>query len=217
MFGKILLILFSIPLVLITLHTIIRVIRRFYKFPMPEFMAEGIDNPVRRRIQVPDETPARLGIQPGMRILEIGPGNGTYSLASARAAGKDGHLISIDIEPQMAKRAADRFTAEQTTNIDVSTANAYDLPFQDETFDLVYMITVVGEIPEPQKAAREFSRVLKPGGILSFGELFMDPDYPLHGTVTRWIQPTGFHLKEKTGNFIYYTLQFTKPGEAPAA
>lgn len=210
MTGKILLLILSIPLVLIVVHTIVRVIRRFNKFPMPEFMANLIDNPVRRRIQVPDETPARLGIRPKMRVLEIGPGNGTYTIASAHAVGDGGHVVSIDIEPKMAARAADRFRVDQSTNIDVSTADAHGLPFPPETFDLIYMITVIGEIPEPHQAASEFFRVLKPGGILAFGELFMDPDYPIPRTIASWVEPAGFRLKRKTGNFVYYTLQFEK-------
>ena len=41
-----------------------RLIRHFYKFPMPEFLANLIDNPLRRRIQPPGEMPVRHGIHP---------------------------------------------------------------------------------------------------------------------------------------------------------
>ena len=40
------------------------------------------------------------------------------------------------------------------------------------------MITVIGEIPVPERALREFYRVLNPGGTLAFSEVLMDPDYP---------------------------------------
>ena len=69
--------LLGLPLLLITLHTLVRIVRHFHKFPMPEFAANLIDNPFRRRIQPPDETPIRHGIEPGMVVLEVGPGNGT--------------------------------------------------------------------------------------------------------------------------------------------
>jgi len=45
----------------------------FYKFPMPEFLAGLIDNPIRRKIQPPDATAVRHGIEPGMTVLEVGP------------------------------------------------------------------------------------------------------------------------------------------------
>ncbi len=47
----------AIPVAFIVLHTIIRIIRHFYKFPMPEFMADLIDHPLRRRFQPPTRRP----------------------------------------------------------------------------------------------------------------------------------------------------------------
>jgi hypothetical protein len=63
-------------------HTLIRIIRHIYKFPMPQFLANLIDNPLRRAIQPPDATAVRHGIEPGMMVLEVGPGNGRYTVAS---------------------------------------------------------------------------------------------------------------------------------------
>jgi hypothetical protein len=65
-------ILLGLPLLAIILHTIIRVVRHIYKFPMPEFAANIIDNPLRRRIQPPDETAIRHGIEPEYRTRENG-------------------------------------------------------------------------------------------------------------------------------------------------
>lgn len=81
----------------VVLHTFVRVIRYFYKFPMPEFLANLIDNPLRRRIQPPSEMPRRHGIEPGMTVLEVGPGNGRYTLETARRVGPAGKVIAIDI------------------------------------------------------------------------------------------------------------------------
>ena len=92
MFIRIFYTLLSIPAVFLILHTIIRIIRHFYKFPMPQWMANLIDNPFRRKIQPPEETAIRHGIKPGMRVLEVGPGNGTYTLGAARRIGPEGIL-----------------------------------------------------------------------------------------------------------------------------
>ncbi len=210
MFLRILYILFAIPFTLIVLHTIVRIVRHFNKFPMPQWMANAIDNPFRRRIQPPDETAIRHGIQPGMRVLEVGPGNGTYTLAAARRLGPDGELVTVDIEPRMIERVQRRIEAEGVTNIDARVADAYDLPFEDGSFDLVYMITVINEIPDIPRALAEFHRVLKPIGTLVFSELIMDPDYPRAATLTRKVQAMNFRLKEMIGNFFYYTLIFEK-------
>ena len=86
------------------LHTIVRIVRYFYKFPIPQAFVNIIDNPFRRRIQPPYETAIRHGIEPGMRVLDVGPGNGTYTLGAAECLGSEGQLIAIDIEPKIIER-----------------------------------------------------------------------------------------------------------------
>ena len=210
MFKKFITSLLAIPLILLTLHTIIRIVRHFYKFPMPEWMANAIDNPFRRKLQPPEETALRHGIKPGMRVLEVGPGNGTYTLGTARQIGPEGELVTIDIEPKMIERVHQRIAAEGVTNIEARVANVYELPFEDQSFDLIYMIAVINEIPDIPRALAEFHRVTKPTGTLVFSELFMDPDYPRAATLSRKVQASNFRLKEQIGNFFYYTLIFEK-------
>jgi ubiquinone/menaquinone biosynthesis C-methylase UbiE len=209
-FLKFLTYLLSLPLIIVAWHTLVRIIRHFHKFPMPEFLANLIDNPMRRKIQPPAEMPARHGIAPGMTVLEVGPGNGRYSLEAARCAGSQGRLVTIDIEPKMIERVQQRAQAEGITNLEAKVANVYDLPFEDGTFDAAYMITVIGEIPDPGQALREIYRVLSPAGTLAFSELIFDPDYPLQRTLVRQAAAAGFRLKHKTGNFFAYTLVFEK-------
>jgi ubiquinone/menaquinone biosynthesis C-methylase UbiE len=201
-------IIFGIPVLLLLLHTTVRIIRRLYKFPMPEFLAGFIDNPLRRRIQPPDGTAVRHGIRPGMTVLEVGPGNGTYTVASARRAGDGGRLVTVDIEPKMIDRVRNRIRAEGISNIEARVADVFDLPFGDGIFDLVYMIAVIGEIPDPVRAMKEFRRVLKSSGMLVFSELLIDPDYPRAATLIRWAKAAGFRPRERIGNVFYYTLIF---------
>jgi ubiquinone/menaquinone biosynthesis C-methylase UbiE len=194
----------------IILHTIVRLIRYFYKFPMPEFLANLIDNPLRRRMQPPGDMPIRHGIEPGMKVLEVGPGNGRYTIETARRVGSAGKVIAIDIEPKMIERVLRRAQAQAINNLEAKVANVYQLPFEDGTFDAIYMITVISEIPEPERAMREFNRVLSPSGTLAFSELLTDPDYPLAQTLVRQAGKANFRLKKKLGNFFSYTLIFEK-------
>ncbi len=200
----------GLPLLAVSLHTLIRLVRHFYKFPMPPFLAGVIDNPLRRRLQPPDEMPLRHGLRPGMRVLEVGPGNGTYTLATARRVGDQGRVVTVDIEPRMIERVTRRAQAEGARNVEARLADVYDLPFPDASFDAASLITVIGEIPAPGRALREFRRVLAPGGTLAFSEFLLDPDYPLAGTLVRQAAAAGFRLKQKLGNFFYYTLVFEK-------
>lgn len=200
----------GLPVLLVVWHTIVRVIRHFHKFPMPQWAANLIDNPLRRRLQPPYETALRHGIEPGMTVLDVGPGNGTYTLGAARRVGTEGRVVAVDIEPRMIERVRDRAKAEGVGNIEARVANVYDLPFDDGIFDAIYMIAVIGEIPEPDRAMCEFCRVLAPDGTLAFSELLPDPDYPCARTLVAMAMRAGFRLKEKLGNFFHYTLIFEK-------
>jgi len=206
------LIMISISSALIILHTMIRVIRYFYKFPMPQFLADIIDNPLRRKIQPPGDTAIRHGIERGMIVLEVGPGNGRYTTASAKLVGNTGKVYTIDIEKKMIDRVQSRIKQEGINNIIALVANVYKLPFRDSYFDLIYMIAVFNEIPDHDKALRELYRVLKPNGLLVFSEVLMDPDYPLSSTLIKKVSNYNFILKDKIGNMFYYTLRFKKIG-----
>lgn len=197
-------------LFILVLHTLVRLVRTFYKFPMPQFLANLIDNPLRRKIQPPGEMPVRHGIMPGMTVLEVGPGNGRYTIETARRVGDAGKVITIDIEPKMIERVQRRARAEGLANLEAKVADVYNLPFEDGMFDAVYMITVISEIPEPERAMGEFYRVLAPAGILAFSELLTDPDYPLAQTLISKATVANFRLKKKVGNFFAYTLVFEK-------
>jgi len=191
-------------------HTIVRVVRYFYKFPMPHQLANLIDNPWRRKIQPPGVMPIRHGIEPGMNVLEVGPGNGTYTVETASWVGEDGGVTAIDIEPSAIERVEARAKAEGLNNVQARVADVVNLPFEDDTFDAVTMMSVLGELPSPQLALMEFYRVLKPGGIIAFSELLVDPDYPLTRTVMALATDAGFRLKKQEGNFFCYSLVFEK-------
>jgi len=199
-----------LPFMVVALHTAVRILRHFHKFPMPQFLANLIDNPFRRRVQPPAEMPLRHGIEPGMIVLEVGPGNGRYSIETARRTGESGKLITIDIEPKMIERVQQRAQAEGVRNLEAKVANVFNLPFEDSMFDAIYLITVIGEIPEPERAFKEFYRILSPAGLLAFSEMLTDPDYPLAQTLVRMADRANFKLKKKIGNFFAYTLIFEK-------
>jgi ubiquinone/menaquinone biosynthesis C-methylase UbiE len=201
---------FGVPLLLLVFIVMLKVLRKIVQGPMPEFLADFIDNPLRRRIQPPDKTALRHKIEPGMTVLEVGPGTGTYTVATAQRVGVNGRVLAIDIEPRMIKRLAQKVQSEGLKNLDAQVADACALPYVGDTFDAIYMITVIGEIPAPELAIKEFHRVLSPTGTLAFSELFPDPDYPRRSTVTYWSESAGFRLKEKMGNLFYYTLVFEK-------
>jgi ubiquinone/menaquinone biosynthesis C-methylase UbiE len=99
--------------------------------------------------------------------LEIGSGTGYFSLNLVQL-GVIERLTATDISPGMLERLAG--TAEALGLEDVSTVvtEAEVLPFEDESFDLVFGHAVLHHIPDLDKAFAEFRRVLRPGGMIAF-------------------------------------------------
>ena len=210
MLKRIVLIILTPIIFVISWLLLARIVRHFYKFPMPQFMADFITNPGRLKMQPPGETAVRHGIQPGMTVLDIGPGNGTYTIAAARQVGPEGKLFAIDIEPRMIERVQKNAAAAGVGNIEARVADVYDMPFDDRTFDVITMIAVLGEIPEPDRALAECHRVLQLDGTLAISEIMVDPDSKRPSTLRREVEAAGFQMKEKVGNWLIYSMLFGK-------
>ena len=142
-------------------YIIVRVVRHFFRFPIPAFVARFINNPLRRRIQPPSTVVDWMDLREGMLALEIGPGPGTFTIEAAKRLGERGKLFAMDIEPKEILRLNKRIGREQVKNVETRVGSAYELPFPDGFFDRVFMVTVLGEIPDKRRALLEIKRVLK--------------------------------------------------------
>lgn len=190
---------------------ILRIIRRYYKFPIPSFMTRLIDNPIRRKfIQKPEKVAERMRLKPGMIIIEIGPGKGSYTKALAKNILPDGKVYALDIQESIIIRLKKRIEKEGITNIIPKIDDAYNLSFEDESVDRVLMIACLPEIPDPIRVLKELKRVLKPDGLISLSEMLPDPDYPRRKTEKKWAEEAGFDLDEQFGNWFIYQLNFKK-------
>jgi len=176
--------------------------------PCPASLGWIVDNPLRKRYMRPILD--RTGIQPGERVLELGPGPGAFTIEAARRVGPGGKLTAVDIQPEMIAKVKQRVKESGLTNIKTHVASAYELPLPDASVDRAFVITVMAEIPDKLHALAELRRVLRPGGVLSVTEEFLDPDYPFAGETIRRAEKAGFRLTKRHGNFWLYTINFTK-------
>jgi ubiquinone/menaquinone biosynthesis C-methylase UbiE len=187
-----------------------RIFKHFVHYPVPAFATPLLDNPIRRVFQPPEKMLDRIDIREGMQVLEVGPGPGTFTIEASRRVGSQGKVFAIDIQPRVISRLDRRLLGEGISNATTKVASASILPFADKTFDRVFMVAVLGEIPDKHEALLEAHRVLKDGGLVAIGEVFIDPDYPRQKSVTRWCRDSGLHLAGAHNGFMQYVLTFKK-------
>lgn len=106
----------------------------------------------------------------GDNVLDIGAGTGTYSIW----LGKKGlDVTALDQSTEMMKVAKDKADKEGL-DINWILGDAHNLPFSDNTFDLVISVTAIEFMDNPKRVLEEAMRVLKPKGKLIIGVLTKD-------------------------------------------
>lgn len=98
----------------------------------------------------------------GKRVLEIGVGLGADFLQWLQAGAK---VTGIDLTPRAIERAGRRSKLAGFPDADLRVGDAEALPFDDDTFDIVYSWGVLHHSPDTARAVQEVRRVLKPGGV----------------------------------------------------
>jgi ubiquinone/menaquinone biosynthesis C-methylase UbiE len=107
-------------------------------------------------------------LRAGMRVLDLASGVGDPSLSIAEAVGPSGHVTATDLGPGMIGLAEELARARGLRNMDFRVANVEELPFPDESFDVVTCRFGIMFFPDQLKAFRECLRVLKRGGRVAF-------------------------------------------------
>ena len=107
----------------------------------------------------------RAGLEPGMRILDVGVGTGLVAAAAAGIVGAAELVTGIDPSPSMLANA------RVPAGVQLLHGTAEAIPFPDNSFDFLSMGYALRHIGDLRAAFREFHRVLKPGGKICLLEI----------------------------------------------
>src|ERR1043166_8756702 len=152
----------------------------------------------------------RLQLRPTDRVLEVGCGPGFFSPAVARRL-PAGHLTLLDAQAPMLAMAKQRLEKHGVAEFTGVLASADNLPFAGAAFDLVFMVTVLGEVPDRAAAVREAARVLRPGGRLSSTEAAGDPDRVNGRELDELAARAGLAKDESWPGLLVKTFNYRKP------
>jgi len=137
-------------------------------------------NPITRQYLI------EAGIEPGMRVLDVGSGAGDVAFLAAELVGPSGQVVGVDRSPDALALARSRAKEQSLANVTFLEGELSAMAF-GQLFDAAIGRYVLCFQPDPAASLREISRLVRPGGIV----LFHEPDrkqirsYPPSPPMTR--------------------------------
>ena len=162
---------------------------------------EKLENPARIAELSPQNTLKRIGLEPGMAFADIGAGTGIFAIPAAKMTREK--VYALEISEEMIQLLNQRQEEAGLDNLDIRKVEE-GLPLDDNSCDLILMVTVFHELVDKEGMLQDIRRALKKKGRLAIIEFHgyetpMGPPVPhriAKEAVEEHAEANGFHLVE---------------------
>jgi ubiquinone/menaquinone biosynthesis C-methylase UbiE len=155
-----------------------------------------LDNGFRRFFQNPKKILAGY-IRPGMTVIDIGCGSGTFTRAMAEMAGKNGTVIATDVQSDMLQYAKDKSNRSSSGSRITWHRNSPESLAIQTTADFILSFYMVHEVPDQDRFFKEVFALLKPGGKYLVAEpVFHVPEHAFSQSLEAAFR-AGFRVEER--------------------
>ena len=117
-------------------------------------------------------------LRPGQTVLDLGSGAGLDCFFAAKKVGDTGHVIGVDMTPEMLERARASAKRLGLSNVEFRQGFIEDLPVESNTVDVIISNCVINLSPDKSKVFADAFRVLKPGGKFAVSDIVTDGPLP---------------------------------------
>jgi ubiquinone/menaquinone biosynthesis C-methylase UbiE len=111
----------------------------------------------------------------------------------------------------MLEKLRARLEGQGISNVELLLAGLGEGKLGEDQFDVAFLVTVLGEVPDKLSALREIFRALRSGGVLSITEVLPDPHYQPVSRVRELSAQAGFLESSMYSGWLAYTMNLSKP------